>query len=122
MFHLPDLPTVGYATERERAGTDAIMLFMRECERDRLRLLTIVLEGRERWRHVARVAFGYQLGIDDEALDTIYDYFTLQAARPADQRRLLEVAKNRDKWREIVREILPDIEAQREAVKALPRR
>lgn len=122
MFHLPDLPIVGYATARERAGTDQIMLFMREVERDRIRLLTIVIEGREKWRQVARAVFGTTLGIDDEALDAMYDYFTLQAARPAAQRRLLEVMHNRPKWREVVREIMPDIEAQRETLRALPQR
>lgn len=117
MFHLPDLPNVGYATDREKRGTDQIMIFMRDVERDRLRLLTIVIEGRDQWRHKARVVFGYSLNIDDEALDAMFDYFTLQAARPADQRRLLDALHNTPRWREIVREILPDIEAQRETVR-----
>ena len=57
MFHLPDLPNVGYATTREKTGSDMIMVFMREVERDRLRLLTIVVEGREKWRKVAAAVF-----------------------------------------------------------------
>lgn len=122
MFRLPDLPNVGYATQREREGTDAIMTFMREVERERERLLTIVIEGREIWRHRARVAFGYMLNIGDDTLDAIYDYFTLQAARPVDQRRLLAAAHNPAVWRDIMREVMPDLEAQREAVRGLGRR
>lgn len=117
MFHLPDLPNVGYATQRERTGTDQIMVFMREVERNRLRLLTIVIDGRERWRKVARTAFGHSVNIDDAALDAMFDYFTLQAARPRDQVRLLEAAQNPAVWRDIVREIMPDIEDQREGVR-----
>lgn len=117
MFHLPDLPDVGYATRREREGTDAIMLFMRNVERNRNRLLTIVIDGREKWRKVARAAFGNAMNVDDEALDAMFDYFTLQAARPKDQRRLLDAKNNPAVWRDIVREILPDIEEQRETVR-----
>lgn len=117
MFHLPDLPNVGYATARDRAGSDQIMVFMRDIERDRVRLLTIVIEGRARWRTVARAVFGSTLNIDDAALDAMYDYFTLQAARPRDQRELLDAQHNPQKWRDIVTRIMPDIEAQRETVK-----
>jgi len=117
MFHLPDLPNVGYATERQKAGTDQIMIFMREIERDRFRLLTIVIEGKEKWRHVARAVFGTTLGIDDEALDAMYQYFTLQAARPRDQMELLAAQHNPAVWRDVVKRIMPDIEAQRETVR-----
>jgi len=116
-FHLPDLPTVGYATTAERTGTDQIMLFMRGIERDRLRLLTIVVEGREKWRKVARTVFGRTMNIDDTALDAMYDYFTLQAARPVDQRELLDAQHNPAVWRDIVTRIMPGIEADREQVK-----
>lgn len=117
MFHLPDLPNVGYSTQRERAGSDQIMVFMREIERDRQRLLTIVIEGREKWRKVARAVFGATLNIDDDTLDAIYDYFTLQAARPAAQYELLQAQHNPAVWRDIVKRIMPDIEAQRETVR-----
>lgn len=117
MFHLPDLPNVGYATERERTGSDQIMIFMRELERDRFRLLTVVIDGREKWLKVARAVFGTTMSIDDTALDAMYDYFTLQAARPVDQVRLLDAQHNPAVWRDVVREIMPDIEAQREQVR-----
>lgn len=117
MFHLPDLPNVGYATARERTGSDQIMTFMRDVERDRFRLLTIVLDGREKWRKVAAAVFGTTMAIDTAALDEMFNYFTLQAARPADQRRLLDAMQNADLWRDIVREITPDIEMQREQVR-----
>ena len=117
VFRLPDLPNVGYATHRERTGTDQIMTFMRDVERNRLRLLTIVIEGRERWRKVARAVFGSTMSITDDVLDDIYNYFTLQAARPEHQRELLDAAQNPPVWRDIVTRIMPDIEAQRETVR-----
>jgi len=116
MFHLPDLPNAGYSTARERQLTDEIMVFMRDVERDRLRLLTIVLEGRAKWRTVASKIWR-GLRVEDESLDAIYDYFTLQAARPADQQALLQAQKNPAKWRDEVRRIWPDLEAQRETVR-----
>ncbi len=119
MFHLPDLPTVGYATRREREGTDAIMLFMREIERDRLRLLSIVVEGRDQWRRIARQVFGTQLAIDDEALDAMYDYFTLQACRPKTQWFLLKAAKNRLVWRSLVAMVMPWLEREREKLRLM---
>jgi len=117
VFHLPDLPNVGYATHRERTGTDQIMVFMRDVERNRLRLLTIVIEDRGPWRHRARAGFGSTMSITDDTLDAIYDYFTLQAARPEHQRELLDAAQNPPVWRDIVTRIMPDIEAQRETVR-----
>ncbi len=120
MPHLPNLPNAGYSTRRERELTDAIMLFMRDTERDRLRLLTIVVMGKAKWRHVARDIWrGLAVGSDDDALDTIFDYFTLQAASPIDQVRLLKAAKNPAVWRDIVTEIMPSIEAQHEQMKLM---
>ncbi len=119
MFRLPDIPNVGYSTTRQKTGSDQIMFFMREVERERLRLLTIVCDGREKWRRIGRQVFGTTMEIDDAALDAIYDYFTLQAAKPANQRALLNAQHNPAKWRDVVREIMPDIEAQREGLKLL---
>ncbi len=119
MFHLPDLPNVGYSTRREREGSDAVMLFMREVERDRLRLLSIVVEGRDSWRRIARQVFGSQLAIGDEALDAIYDYFTLQACRPRTQWLLLKAAKNRLVWRSLVRMVMPWLEREREKLRLM---
>jgi hypothetical protein len=119
MFHLPDLPNVGYATQREREGTDLIMTFMRDTERNRLLLLTIVIEGREKWRKLAAATFGTQTSIDTEALDEMYDYFTLQACRPRTQRLLLAAQRNRLAWRAIVRIVLPHLERERETLRLM---
>jgi hypothetical protein len=118
MFHLPDLPIVGYATERQKRGTDAIMVFLREIERERLRLLTIVCEGLDRWRVVARSAFGRSMNVDDEAICAMFRYLELLACRPAYQRRLLDT-KHPDEWRAVMRQAMPDIEKQRESVKLI---
>ena len=119
MFRLPDIPIVGYATDRERQGTDAIMLFMREIERDRLRLLTIVCDGKEKWRRVARTVFGTALNIDDDILDEIFWYFTLQCARPRGQWYLMKARGNSLATRAIVRMLMPHIERERDQVRLL---
>jgi len=118
VFHLPDLPNAGYATQRERELTDMVMQFMREVERDRVRLLTIVIEGKSRWRAVAGAIWrGHRIGEEHALLDSIYDYFTLQACRPGTQRLLLRAAQNPAKWREIVRIVMPHLEREREMLK-----
>ncbi len=116
--HLPDLPNAGYSTRREQELSDSIMLFMRAIERDRLRLLTIVVEGLDRWRSVAgRVWSGFR--INQELTDEIFHYFELQACRPEMQVRLLAVAKRPDVWRMLMAEAMPDIEAQHEQIKQM---
>jgi hypothetical protein len=120
LLHLPDLPHAGYATRRQRESTDAIMLFMRGCERDRLRLLTMVIEGKDKWRTVARDIWR-GLAIDDSTLDDIYFYFVLQAAQthPAQQRELLQHAQNPAKVRDLIRALMPGFEEQREMVRLM---
>lgn len=118
MFHLPDIPIVGYSTSREREGTDQIMTFMRDIERDRLRLLTIVCDGREKWRKVARAVFGTTMNITDDILDEMFWYFTLQSARPAAQWCLMQARKNTLVTRAVLRVIMPHIEREREALRA----
>ena len=118
MFHLPDLPNVGYATERDKTGSDQIMLFIRAIERDRLRLLTTVCEGLDKWRKVAGSIFGSTSNITTEALDEMFRYFELMAVKPETQRALLDT-KHPDEWRAVMREALEDIEAQRESVRLL---
>ena len=120
MFRLPDIPIVGYQTRRQREGTDAIMLFMRKIERDRLRLLTIVCEGPDKWRTVASQIFGTALGIGTEQIDEMYRYFTLQASPPRVQAAMLEAieANDTDRYRNIVKFAMPGIEAQRERLRA----
>jgi hypothetical protein len=120
MLHLPDLPNAGYATRRERELSDVIMTFMREVERDRVRLLTIVIEGRDRWRKVAgEIWRGHRIGEDHQLLNAIYDYFTLQACPPLTQYRLLRNSHNALRWRDIVKQAMPDIEREREALRRL---
>lgn len=116
MFHLPDLPNAGYATDRERQLTDAIMTFMRDVERDRFRLLTIVVDGPDKWRRVAgSVWAGFQA--DTELVDSVYRYFLLQACRPITQWLLLAAMKNQDKFRELVKTAMPHIERERETLR-----
>jgi hypothetical protein len=116
-YHLPDLPNAGYATAREKALSDAIMQFMREIERDRVRLLTIVLEGREKWRRVAGdIWSGFRIGQEIGLLDSIYDYFTLQAVPIQTQRALLKARQNPAKWQDILRLAWAGIERDRETL------
>jgi hypothetical protein len=118
LFHLPDIPNAGYATQRERELTDMIMDFMRQTERNRILLLTIVIEGKATWRKRAGDIWrGMRIGEDHQLLDSIYDYFTLQACKPRTQRLLLAAAHNAPKWREIVKIVLPHLEREREVLK-----
>lgn len=118
LFHLPDLPNAGYSTQRERELTDMVMEFMRQTERHRLLLLTIVIEGKAQWRKRAgEVWRGHRIGEDHQLLDSIYDYFTLQACRPRTQQLLLQAQHNPARWRELVRFVLPHLEREREALK-----
>lgn len=117
-FHLPDLPNSGYATHREKELSDAIMQFMRECERDRVRLLTIVIEGRERWRKVAQSVWrGLRIGEDPTLLDEIFYYFELQAVRPGVQRMLLDARQNPAKWRHVMDCAMPHLEKELHTLK-----
>jgi hypothetical protein len=94
-----------------------MMQAIRDLERQRGTLLTVVVEGRERWRKVAASAFGLQ--VETDALDAVYDYLTLLAVKPATARRLLDAQKSPDVWRLIVAEAMPDIEAQLEGLKLI---
>ena len=117
-LRLPDLPNAGYSTLRQRQLTDAICMFMREIERDRLRLLSIVCDGREKWVKVAGGLWrGLRIGEDSGLLNRIYDYFCLQACSPAIQYQLLQAPTNVLKWRELIRRAMPDIEVERELLR-----
>jgi hypothetical protein len=120
MFHLPDLPIVGYSTTRERALTDNIQEFIRQIERDRPKLLTIVCEGREKWNRVAGDIWrGYRIGEEDGVKNAIFHYFELLACPPHVQVQLLKYPKNALKWRGIMRRAMPGIEDERQALQAL---
>ncbi len=118
MFHLPDIPNAGYSTAREKELTDMIMVFMRDVERNRLRLLTIVIEGKDRWRKVAGDIWrSHRIAESPDLVDGIYDYFLMQAARPNTQRILLACAKNPDKWKQVARAVMPHLERERERLR-----
>lgn len=117
-WRLPDLPNAGYSTRAERELTDAIMNFMRKTERDRLRLVTIVLGGLSKWRSVAGDIWR-GLPIDTDLVDSIYEYFTLQALDPLDQREFLDHLKNPAKKQEIRNRAWPALERQQEGLRLL---
>jgi hypothetical protein len=118
LFRLPDLPTTGYATRKQREGTDAIMDFLRKIERDRMRLLTVVVEGPDKWRTIAGAIFRGS-AVDSEALDAMFRYLVLMAAKAPDQRRLLDTERNAAAYRDVVTSIMPDIEAQLDQLKLM---
>ena len=64
-FRLPDLPNAGYSTRKQREASDAMMVCLRALERDRLALLMIVFEGIDKWRGLARKAYGTLLSTDE---------------------------------------------------------
>lgn len=94
---LGDLPNAGYSTRREKELTDAIMLFMRNIERDRIVLLSIVIDGRDKFRAVLLKQYR-GLGLADRLCDQIFDYFTQQAGKyPIQQRDALLSMDNRSR-------------------------
>jgi hypothetical protein len=121
VLRLPDLPISDrVSTHRERALHDACIQFMREIERDRFRLLTVVIGGLEQWRRAAQSIWrGLRIGEDSQLLDNLFRYLQLLACAPRYQRRLLDAANNPAVWNDIMREAMPDIEAQREQVRRL---
>ena len=87
---LGDLPTDGYSTKRQKELTDAIMLFMRSVERDRPFLLSIVVGGKQKFRHIVLKQWRGLRPADDLA-DKIFDYFAKQAGpNPLGQLERLE--------------------------------
>jgi len=92
---LPDLPIAGYSTQREKETTDAIMFFMRGVERDRILLLSIVIDGKGKFRHLAMKQWR-GLAIDHDLVDSVWEYFKLQAGEyPIQQRdRLLRMQES----------------------------
>ena len=89
MFRLPDIPNVGYATNRAKQTTDAIMFFMRGVERDRVKLLDIVINGVERFVRIARVELRGAAVDEDVLQSSVWRYFALQAMRPDYQQDVL---------------------------------
>lgn len=95
---LGDLPNAGYSTKREKELSDAIMLFMRNIERDRICLLSIVIDGRDKFRSVLLKEYR-GLGLADRLCDRIFDYFVQQAGKyPIQQREALLHMDNRTRY------------------------
>ena len=88
--HLPDLPTAGYATRREKALTDEIMFYLRELERDRFQLLRVVIAGKDECRRILKQAWRH-LKADDDVCDAVYGYACLLAG-PNPHMQLAELA------------------------------
>ncbi len=64
-------PNAGYATARERKASDVIMLWMRQVERSRVLLLTMVVGGLHEWRRIARPQWRPH-GLSDDTIDEIF--------------------------------------------------
>lgn len=77
---LPDLPDAGYSTRREKALSDEIMFFIRGAERDRLWLLSMVCDGKEKFRRIARKAWAH-LKVDTDLADAVFGYLVLLAGK-----------------------------------------
>lgn len=93
---LPDLPNVGYATQREKQCSDEIMTFIRGCERNRLLLLSIVCGRKEKARKVMKKAWK-QLKADDETVDAVFGYLVIVAGENPEAQ--LENLQTLDKMR-----------------------
>lgn len=85
---LGDLPNAGYSTRREKALSDAMMLYLRSFDRlpdGRQLLLMMVIEGYELWLRRAMKAFrGHRISEDE--LRATFDYMVKMAGtNPSEQ-------------------------------------
>lgn len=86
---LGDLPNVGYSGTRAKETSDAIMFFMRNLERNRPLLLSIVVDGLDKWLKVTSSVWRGLL-IDRELLTRTFQYLVQQAGpNPAQQLLIL---------------------------------
>lgn len=86
---LPDLPNAGYSGTRAKETTDAIMFWMRNIERNRPLLLSVVVDGLDKWLKVAG-SIWHGLLIDRELLTRTFDYMVNMAGpNPAEQLLIL---------------------------------
>lgn len=92
---LPDLPNAGYSTKRERGLSDAIMFFIRNAERDRLYLLSLVCDGEDKFTKVFMKAFRF-LRVDREMTHAVWGYLVLLAGQKPEEQ--LEQLKLIAKW------------------------
>lgn len=83
---LPDLPNAGYSTRKERELSDAEMFIIRGLERDRLTMLSIVIEGSKLWRD--RFVKAYRcIGATVEQADDVFRYLVLLCGPNPDEQR-----------------------------------
>jgi hypothetical protein len=83
---LPELPNAGYQTTRERQLSDEIMTFVRDAERDRLYLVSMVCDGYDKFAKIARGAWRH-LRVDDDLIKAVWGYLTLIAGPDPESQR-----------------------------------
>ena len=86
---LPDLPNAGYSGRRAKETSDALMFWMRNIERNRPLLLSVVVDGLDKWLKVSGSIWKGLL-IDRELLTRTFDYMCQMAGpNPAEQLLIL---------------------------------
>ncbi len=99
---LGDLPDAGYATYRQKQTSDLVMFWLREIERNRFLLLSIVVDGWDKWRKIAGAAWdvnkgGRSTAMGVDLLRLVWDYMVkLAGENPASQLLILEGMKRRE--------------------------
>jgi hypothetical protein len=100
--YLGDLPDAGYATHRQKATSDLVMFWLRHVERDRYLLLSIVVDGYDKWRKVAGKAWdinrgGRSTAMSSDLLLLVWGYMLkLAGENPASQLLTLQGMKERE--------------------------
>ena len=75
----PDLPNAGYSTLREKCLSDAMMLVIRDWERnERVMILQMAIEGYEAFVQVAKPLWS-PWGVTDDQLKAAYRYIVWTA-------------------------------------------
>lgn len=75
---LPDLPNAGYASNRAKETSDALMIFLRMVERNRMLLLRLVIDGPDKFVKIGRQVWRGLL-IDRDLLLATYHWLRLNA-------------------------------------------
>ncbi len=99
---LGDLPDAGYATYRQKQTSDLVMFWLREIERNRYLLLSIVVDGWDKWRKIAGKAWdinkgGRSTAMTTELLSLVWGYMVkLAGENPASQLLTLQGMRERE--------------------------
>lgn len=99
---LGDLPDAGYSTYRQKQTSDLVMFWLREIERNRFLLLSIVVDGWDKWKKIAGRAWdvnkgGRSTAMGSDLLRLVWDYMVkLGGPNPASQLLILEAQKRRE--------------------------